>query len=749
MQQIKDLEARLDQLVSENRLLAAAKVDADKELEGAHLQQGRIENESQKAVSAREQALQETAAELDKFKEAVGARERALQEKHAELEEFKAAVSARGLALQEKDAELERLKEVVRARELALQEKDVELEKLKGMVRARELTLQEKDVGLEKLKEVMSTRELALQERGGDLEKLKEAVGAQELALQGKYTELEELQRVVGARERALQEKDAELEKLKEAVGAKERALQEKDAGIEKLKGVVGAQQLTLQDKGAGMEKLKEVVNARELALQERDVELEKAKKALDWMQSEVKKLTEVNEGLASANQALAITHGQLELQHNEKQAHWQESARELEALRSQHEALATTHGQLELQHNEKHAQWQETTRELETLRSQHEKLSSGMEEIVRHEIDTALAAKNAELGELYSHLETAKGKIKELQQQILASRKDEVIVARDADYFDGACQQLCQHVQQWVLRFSKFSDTRICRTTDEVRDDSIVERFDNAVVDGSDVDLYLGDRIRRRDVFMSVIMTMIWEFIFSRYLFGMDREQRQKLKHLEKNLLDVGPRRAVHHWRATTLTLLSRSASFQSQRAKDTEAVVQEIFGTLARFLPPPQNLEKQLLDSLRNVMKMAVDLSIEMRTQRAEYTMLPPLRPEYDLSGEVKAKFYFNASLMNERSGESTSNEELEAQRAVVRMVLFPLVVKKGGDAGGGDSADDDEDEIVVCPAQVLVARDSKPKLGKKAVSSDRMSVDQQNVKWEPSAAAAQSTLDMSNVI
>lgn len=63
---------------------------------------------------------------------------------------------------------------------------------------------------------------------------------------------------------------------------------------------------------------------------------------------------------------------------------------------------------------------------------------------------------------------------------------------------------------------------------------------------------------------------------------------------------------------------------------------------------------------------------------------------------------KVYFNASLMNERSGLFSSNEELAARHAVVKMVLFPLVVKKGDDVGEGD------DEIVVCPAQVLVHND-----------------------------------------
>jgi len=198
--------------------------------------------------------------------------------------------------------------------------------------------------------------------------------------------------------------------------------------------------------------------------------------------------------------------------------------------------------------------------------------------------------------------------------------------------------------------------------------------------------------------------MTMIWEFVFTRYLFGMDREQRQKLKALERTLSEVGPQSAVHQWRATTLSLLAKREAFLQQREQDTEAVVQVVFQTLSEILPPPSQLEEQIQEQLRRVMKAAVNLSIEMRTQRAEYMMLPPLQPEYDANGDLAHQVLFNAALMNERSGDAVSNEELEAQQAVVRVVLFPLVVKRGDDNGVGD------EEIVVCPAQVLVAKPKK---------------------------------------
>lgn len=360
---------------------------------------------------------------------------------------------------------------------------------------------------------------------------------------------------------------------------------------------------------------------------------------------------------------------------------------------------------------------WEEDKQELEDLRSQHRELSTGVDEIVRREVDSAVAEKTAEIERLRNDLTVARQRIKEMQSQILNERShaggDSIIVFRDEDYFDQKCQELCQHVQGWVLRFSKFSDSRVCRSTNEVRDEKVVDRFDNAILDGSDVDTYLGDRVKRRDVFMSVVMTMIWEYVFTRYLFGMDREQRQKLKQLEKNLGEVGSKGQVGQWRAMTLTLLSKREGFRAQCESDTQAVSIVILGTLSKFLPPPANLQEQILESLRGVLRLAVQVSVEMRCQGAEYIMLPPLQPEYDTNGDLMRKVFFNASLMNERSGETKSNDELQEQGAVVRVVLFPLVVKKGGEEEG------DEEEIVVCPAQVLVARVDKGKKVKRSSS------------------------------
>ena len=433
-----------------------------------------------------------------------------------------------------------------------------------------------------------------------------------------------------------------------------------------------------------------EAMREHKTYLAQKDSEVSDLRKTIEQLHDQVAHLATVNDGLASSR-TIAEEHeqryNQLQAEHEHTHEQWQQSTRELEDFKAEH---AHTH-----------EQWQQSTRDLEDLKARHTDLTTGMDEITRHQVTVALEERNAELRQLQNELENAKLQVRNLQQQLLASRNSDGFVERDEDYFDSRCQSLCQHVQQWVLRFSKFSDMKACYLAREIQDENVVDRMENAILDGSDVDDYLSDRVKRRDVFMSVVMTMIWEYIFTRYLFGMDREQRQKLKNLEKTLQEVGPMSAVHRWRATTLTLLMKREAFENQRATDTEAVLHEIYDTLATFLPPPSHLVSQIQESLRKVIDAAVDLAIEMRTQRAEYSMLPPLQPEYDTNGDLARKVYFSALTMNERSGTTSSNEALQEQQAVVRMVLFPLVVKN----------EDDDEQIVVCPAQVLTA-ESKAK-------------------------------------
>lgn len=450
-----------------------------------------------------------------------------------------------------------------------------------------------------------------------------------------------------------------------------------------------------------------EAIASRDTLIQQKDAEIENLRSLLELAKQDIENLTD-----GATNQA--------------------EPSRELQAETDDRVAV------LQSESVYAHQQWVEASTALKDLQRRHDDLASGVERIVREEIRTALEEKTGEVHRLREELDTAIQRTQALQHQVLASQRLEgFLTFRDEDYFDSACQQLCQHVQQWVTSFSKFSDNHVCRPTSDLVDEKIETRLDNAVLDGTDVDALLASRVKRRDVFMSVVMTLVWEFIFTRYLFGLDQDQRRKLKSLEKNLVEVGmysfmnrlgkqsvhiadycigPTTAVAQWRAITLTLLSQREAYLDQREQDTDAVVQEIFDTLSALLPPPLDLENQIFTSLRNVVRLAVDISVEMRTQRAEYIMLPPLQPEYDENGDLARKVFFNPALMNERSGESFLSSEYD--QAVVRIVLFPLVVKKGDNFGEGD------DEIVVWPAQVLVARPDPEKVAR--VVSGNMDID-----------------------
>lgn len=163
-----------------------------------------------------------------------------------------------------------------------------------------------------------------------------------------------------------------------------------------------------------------------------------------------------------------------------------------------------------------------------------------------------------------------------------------------------------------------------------------------------------------------------------------------------------IGAPAAVHQWRATTLTLLSQRKSFTTKRAADVEAVVQEILQQLSTLLPPPSQYLALATESLRNIIQNAVQLAVEMRTQRAEYVVKRPPAPAYDDNGDVSNTVYFIASKMQNRGGDPVSDKDLEAERATVKTVLFPAVIRRGNEYG-----EDYATEAVVLPMQVLVNR------------------------------------------
>jgi hypothetical protein len=392
------------------------------------------------------------------------------------------------------------------------------------------------------------------------------------------------------------------------------------------------------------------------------------------------------------------------DLQNHKKTIEWLN--KEIDRLRDVNQGLLATNATLNERSDQQAAQYQSILRKSQQENVANEDKCDNAENLSLPEnsVDRTTHDKDLEIEALKLELNSAHSQIRALEVQIRTFGKNdsESIRERDTDYFDIACQTLCRSVEQWIFRFSKFSDKRPCRLTLDITQDRLIERLNGAVLDGSNVNDHLSDRVARRDVMMSMTMSMIWEYIFTRYLFGMDREHRQKLKNLEKLLLEVGPRQAVAQWRAMTISLFMKRPEFVKQREQDTEAVVQVIFDSLSEILPPPTHVAEQLQDQLRRVCDSAVELSLQMRCEPAEYTMLPPLQPEYNAEGGLARKVMFNSALMSVRCGAYQENDPLESGTAVVRMVLFPLVVVDEEQKGPGDG------DTVVFPAQVLLARD-----------------------------------------
>ncbi|RDK37648.1 hypothetical protein M752DRAFT_308545 [Aspergillus phoenicis ATCC 13157] len=272
-------------------------------------------------------------------------------------------------------------------------------------------------------------------------------------------------------------------------------------------------------------------------------------------------------------------------------------------------------------------------------------------------------------------------------------------LVIYDEDDFQHSLATLFGKCSRWVSLLLEHSNHVPCLSLGELNE-HIADRFRNAILDGSDVDGLLANPLYRKNTFISVTITMVWEFIFTRYLFGLERRIRSAIKRLEKELSQTLPQEAVHRWRATTLSLLAQDIELKEQQERDIEAISITIIDTLMSMLTVGRPHEPPLRNELHEVLRSAVDLSFEMRTQLADYIMLPPLLPEYDIQRNFTNQIFFNSSLMHDQSGVYASDEEAETEHAVVRLVPFPLVVKKGDDQGRGD------EEMIVYPAQVVVA-------------------------------------------
>lgn len=406
--------------------------------------------------------------------------------------------------------------------------------------------------------------------------------------------------------------------------------------------------------------------------IEKRDQDINMLKHKMKWYESEVARLTKVYENMEASQQATKDSYRKSYANLSQKYEH----------KRDQLVSLSKEHSELQKQFSE---------------------LQAAMDAMAQDDVLENLNAKSVEVEKLRAELNKAKETIRQLQAKRTSanSMPTYYLETKEDSYFASACYDLFDAVQHWCNKFSRLSD-KDCLSLSKMKDEEIRDRVETVTLDDSGVRRLLRDRTRRRDVLMAVIVRIILDRIFNKYLFGLDMEERTKLRNIEKQLSENGPEIAVSHWRATTLTLLAMRQVTIKQRKQEEEAIVQEILKHVTYILPQTYQMPVNIVDALRNVVSDAVKLGVEMRCQRAEYFFVPPPVPDYDDDGNIASVVRFRAQTMSARGAEPMSNTDLENENALVRLVLFPMLLKRGTDAG-----DHMELESIVSKMQVLVTR------------------------------------------
>lgn len=445
----------------------------------------------------------------------------------------------------------------------------------------------------------------------------------------------------------------------------------------------------------------KEIEEGKAL-LTEKDSEITELRKKLDYYHTEVQRLSQANSSLNKTNTSLSTSY-------------------------------KFSYGALAGKYERKREQLATLSKEHTELQASFADVQATMENVIRNQ----LKEKDSELERLRDELTKAREEVRKLQQQVTTRQDNKYLDTKDLHHFSSSCQQLYSSLKIWCNQFSSFSIGKKCVHVHRLEDEAVRDRVEHVMLDDRGVRRMLKDENKRSEVFMAITIRMIWEHVFTRYLFGLEVDERKKLISLETTLAEVGTysntiaqmdkpltkpnvglHEAVHQWRSTTLTLLSTRPAIIAKRDADTEEIVQTIFNLLNFLLPPPPQYRSLAMESLRSLVQHSVQLAVEMRTQRAEYVMKRPPRPDYDDQGEVTNTVPFVASSMQNRGSEPISARELEEEGATVKLILFPQVIRRGNEYG-----ENYETETTVLPMQVLVNRPqlrSESRASNKSVSS-----------------------------
>lgn len=318
-----------------------------------------------------------------------------------------------------------------------------------------------------------------------------------------------------------------DLENRMETLAAENTTLTHEKANIEK--SLTETRRKYQQETTAAKEKTEESTRL----LDDRDSEIASLKATLDRYRQEVARLSAENDSLAQTNIAIAAT-----------------SKQNYAALRTQFDRKSDQYTQLAKEHRE--------------LDRQFTEYKGGVEGVIRNEV----GEKDAELEQLRSELESARDQVRKLQGQLMRRQSDRYLDIKDSQHFTNSCAQLFGRVRHFSREFSAYSTGTRCVHVHRLTDEGVKDRVENVMLDDRGVRRMLKDENRRPDVFSALIMRCLWEFVFTRYLFGLEREERQKLLSLEKTLSQAG--NYPSHSLYSTLLTLSRPAKRSPPVARD-----------------------------------------------------------------------------------------------------------------------------------------------------------------------------------
>lgn len=251
---------------------------------------------------------------------------------------------------------------------------------------------------------------------------------------------------------------------------------------------------------------LKHDLEEKKVLLEEKDSQIEELQRKIEWYRTEVTRLSQTNDSLNQTNTTLSTSY-------------------------------KLSYAALTAKYDKKQEAMLKLSREHSELQRNFTEMQAGMESIIR----TELSERDTELERLRVELERAREEVRKLQNKVSARQTNKYIDTKDIAYFNSSCKNIFQSVKIFCKQFSSFSTGKKCVHVHRIKDETIRDRVEAVMLDDRGVRRMLKEEKRRPEVFMAIIMRMVWELVFTRYLFGLEAEERRKLLSLEKILTDVG----------------------------------------------------------------------------------------------------------------------------------------------------------------------------------------------------------------